>query len=203
MISDQEKRLAEYSGLLLDWNSKVRLTGFATMEDVRRNLVLEPLSASRHFSLSSQTHPIVDLGSGNGSPGLIFAILNPERPIFLIERRQKKMTFLLYAAGTLKLSNVHVLEDIGMIKPFVMGNVVDIWSKAVSWGDLLKACSPLLSRFSPIIIRKFGEDSPSFSCSSTAVHGITFEEISCFQKSSGEADFYVSEAVLTSTASVL
>ncbi|MDA8060742.1 MAG: class I SAM-dependent methyltransferase [Nitrospiraceae bacterium] len=198
MTFEQKQKLGEYERLLLEWNSRLRLTGFVTLDAIRRNLVLEPLSASRYFSLSSDPHPVVDLGSGNGSPGLIFAILNPDRPVYLIERRQKKMTFLLYAAGKLNLSNVHVLEDISMIRPLVSGNVVDVWSKAVSWEDLLKACTPLLPRFAPVRIRKFGEDSPSFTCSSTAVHGITFEEFSCSEKKSGLADFYVTEAILTS-----
>lgn len=196
MIPDQERLLDEYCDLLLDWNSRLRLTGFETKNDIQKNLVLEPVSASRFFSLSSDSCPIVDIGSGNGSPGMIFAILNPARQTFLIERRQKKMTFLLYAAGKLKLSNVHVLEDTGMIVPLVSENRVDIWSKAVSWMDLFKACSPLLSRYSPIRIRKFGEDSPPFTCSSTGVHGITFEEFSTSEKCVGVADFYVSEAVL-------
>jgi 16S rRNA (guanine527-N7)-methyltransferase len=202
MTVDQEKYLLDYSRLLLDWNTRVRLTGFRTMGDVWNNLVLEPLNASRHFSLSSVSHPIVDLGSGNGSPGLIFAILNPGRPVFLIERRQKKMTFLLYAAGKLKLPNVQVLEEIVMIDPFIHGNIIEVWSKAVSWGDLLTACSPLLSRFSPLTIRKFGQDSPSFTCSSKAVHGITFGEFSNLENSSGVSDFYVSEAVLSSPGGV-
>ena len=196
MIPDQNRLLDEYCDLLLDWNSRLRLTGFETKDDIRKNLVLEPASASRFFSLPVDNAPLVDVGSGNGSPGMIFAILNPERQTFLVERRQKKMTFLLYAAGKLKLSNIHVLEDISMIDPFVSGNRVDVWSKAVSWTDLLKACTPLFSRFSPIRIRKFGDDSPPFTCSSTAVHGITFEDFSLSGKCVEVADFFVSEAIL-------
>lgn len=200
MVPDQEKLLDEYCSLLMDWNSRVRLTGFETIDDIRKNLVFEPVNASRFFSLSDANHPLVDLGSGNGSPGMIFAILNPARQTFLIERRQKKMTFLLYVAGKLKLSNVHVLEDIGMIHPHIPGNRIEVWSKAVSWLDLSKACSPLLSTYSPICIRKFGDDLPLFTCSSTMVHGITFKDFPLSRKKFGEYDFYVSEAILSRTS---
>ena len=200
MVAEQERLLDQYCDLLLHWNSRVRLTGFHTKSEIQKNLIFEPASASRYFSLQNDPFPLVDLGSGNGSPGIIFAILNPARPIFLIERRQKKMTFLLYAAGNLKLSNVHVLEDITMIKPYLSVSQVDIWSKAVSWEDLLKACLPLLPLYSPIRIRKFGEDLPSLTCSSMAVHGITFEDFPESGQSGKTADFYVSEALLSGHA---
>lgn len=90
MGPEQERLLDQYSELLLLWNSRLRLTGFHTKNEIQKNLILEPASASRYFSLEKDPFPLVDLGSGNGSPGLIFAILNPARPIFLIERRQKK-----------------------------------------------------------------------------------------------------------------
>jgi 16S rRNA (guanine527-N7)-methyltransferase len=40
----------------------------------------------------------LDVGSGNGSPGLVLALLRPEWPVTLLEPRQKRWAFLREAA---------------------------------------------------------------------------------------------------------
>lgn len=72
-----------------------------------------------HFAdsiLSSRTihtaHPhlskIYDIGSGNGFPGLVFAILYPKTEVVLVDADQKKCEFLAHMKNLLKLSNVTV-----------------------------------------------------------------------------------------------
>ena len=45
-----------------------------------------------------QPGPLLDVGSGNGSPGLVLAILRPEVPATLLEPRLKRWAFLREAA---------------------------------------------------------------------------------------------------------
>jgi len=53
---------------------------------------------------------LIDLGSGAGFPGIPIAIVSANRRIFLIERNQKKASFLLHATNKLKLANTKVLR---------------------------------------------------------------------------------------------
>ena len=66
--------------------------------------------------------PVFDLGSGNGFPGVVFAILHPTRKVVLVERDQRKCQFLKSLVAALKASNIAVegrsVEDLppGSIK---------------------------------------------------------------------------------------
>lgn len=51
---------------------------------------------------------LYDLGSGNGFPGLIYAILNPDQKIVLIDSDERKCEFMKHIADTLGLTSVVV-----------------------------------------------------------------------------------------------
>lgn len=53
---------------------------------------------------------LFDLGSGNGFPGLIWAILYPKTKVSLVDADQRKCEFLKHTASTLQLSNVDILS---------------------------------------------------------------------------------------------
>jgi 16S rRNA (guanine527-N7)-methyltransferase len=60
---------------------------------------------------------ILDVGSGAGLPGLVIGIALPHYSILLVERRQKRATFLKLAASQLGLENVKVyLADVTELK---------------------------------------------------------------------------------------
>lgn len=52
---------------------------------------------------------VLDLGSGNGFPGLVCGILYPDTPFILCERNRKKAEFLKQALFHTKCSNIKVL----------------------------------------------------------------------------------------------
>ena len=60
--------------------------------------------------------PLADVGSGGGLPGLVLAVVRPERPIHLIEATARKADFIALAAAELGLAvQVHAerSEDLG------------------------------------------------------------------------------------------
>jgi 16S rRNA (guanine(527)-N(7))-methyltransferase RsmG len=61
--------------------------------------------------LGSREGVITDLGSGAGLPGVPLAILRPDRPFALIDRRRKAAAFLDLVKENLGLANVQVLEQ--------------------------------------------------------------------------------------------
>lgn len=66
------------------------------------------LSSQAIYRSNPKIDVIHDLGSGNGFPGLVFAILFPAVKVVLVENDAKKCEFLKGMAAMLKLSNVTV-----------------------------------------------------------------------------------------------
>lgn len=54
---------------------------------------------------------IYDFGSGNGFPGIVFGILNPDIEVFLVENDLRKVEFLKQVASSLAILNVKILHS--------------------------------------------------------------------------------------------
>jgi len=54
---------------------------------------------------------LLDVGSGNGSPGLVLALLDPRRPVTLLEPRARRWAFLREAARAAGRGDVRVLRE--------------------------------------------------------------------------------------------
>jgi len=82
--------LAAYLDLLAEWSARVNLTA-ATTPEARVRLLVEPvLPALPHLAGAS----LLDVGAGNGSPGLVLGLLRPGLALTLLEPRQKRWAFL-------------------------------------------------------------------------------------------------------------
>ena len=94
------------------------------------------INACRLIYNDSKPKHLVDFGSGNGFPGVIFAILYPQVSITLYDRDPRKIEFLNHIKQTLSLNNlvcqVNVLENIqqGALECVVTRGVAPI-SKAL------------------------------------------------------------------------
>ena len=53
----------------------------------------------------------LDVGSGAGLPGIVFAILKPQTKFFLCEPRQKRQIFLRQVLTSLNLDNVELIHS--------------------------------------------------------------------------------------------
>lgn len=157
--------ISEYVDILEEWNRSIRLTGFNNRHDIYRHLVCEPLLAGFFYDVFSSSGTLVDFGSGNGSPGIIFSIMNPDRPVYLVERKLKKRSFLSYLIARLHLDHVVVLDTLENTLSLVADpTVMEIWMKAISIGSLAEALPDSWTDFTDIRIRKFGEVDPFFYC---------------------------------------
>ena len=52
---------------------------------------------------------LVDIGSGGGFPGIVLALVFPDRPVVLVDRSEKKAGFLQKLRGALGLERVRVV----------------------------------------------------------------------------------------------
>lgn len=155
----QISALDRYTSLLLEWNTHIRLTGYHSQEQVREHLLLEPILAFHYLQgrLPSSL-PRIDFGSGNGSPGLVMALLDPDHSYLLVERVQKKRIFLDHVSRHLSLSNVTVVPaiDSSVFSPLVL-------MKAITVNDFLSDKNVKRHLSPPAFFIRFGKD-PHFAC---------------------------------------
>lgn len=98
--------LGRYLDLLAAWRVRVNLTGLRTPEERVARLVAEVVPALPEV----EPGRLVDVGSGNGSPGLVLAVLRPELAVALLEPRARRWAFLREAARAAGRDDVEVLR---------------------------------------------------------------------------------------------
>ncbi|TAH38490.1 MAG: 16S rRNA (guanine(527)-N(7))-methyltransferase RsmG [Planctomycetota bacterium] len=103
--------LLQYGRLLLAANTVVNLTGARDWRTLIESHFLDALAAARY--VPEDARRVADWGSGGGLPGLVWAIVFPEKQLMLVERTGKKADFLQAAAERLELYNVQVLRGQG------------------------------------------------------------------------------------------
>jgi 16S rRNA (guanine527-N7)-methyltransferase len=85
--------------------------------------------------LPGRGQSVIDIGSGAGFPGLVWKFMEPSLKVTLVERRQKKATFLQRMTVVLGLTDVRVMEkDTAELSTFeeLMGQFVLATSFAVA-----------------------------------------------------------------------
>jgi len=114
LLPEVVDRLACHAELLERWNRVVRLVGEAEPGEWIRRHYAESVAARAYWRGSTAEgggkSRLLDIGSGAGFPGLVLAALHPERPVTLVEARERKAAFLAEAARELDLPNVRVVR---------------------------------------------------------------------------------------------
>ena len=87
-------RLAAYLDTLAAWSPRVNLTG-ARSPDERVRWLVAGVVAAAHLPSPGR---LIDVGSGNGSPGLVLALLRDDLDVTLLEPRARRWAFLREAA---------------------------------------------------------------------------------------------------------
>ena len=98
-------RLAAYRDLLLRWNTRINLISAETAAEIDLRHIAD---CTQLQPLLPPEGPIADIGSGAGLPGLVLAIMQPEREVHLVESDKRKAAFLVEASAQLKLPFVRV-----------------------------------------------------------------------------------------------
>lgn len=104
-------RLKTYFDELVKFNKTLTLVAPKTIPFADALHFSDSILASRVILKSNpQLKELYDLGSGNGFPGLVIALLNPSIKVHLVEYDVKKCEFLKHMITTLKLSNAVVVS---------------------------------------------------------------------------------------------
>lgn len=108
LAGEQCDRLLAYLELLLQWRRHLNLTGLREAERLIDVLIVESVDFLQG-DLLPRTARLLDLGTGAGVPGVPLAICAPELRLTLLDRSQKKITFLQRVVAQLQLRNCHIV----------------------------------------------------------------------------------------------
>lgn len=116
----QIEQLLAYVALLVKWNRVYNLTAVRDPSDMLRQHVVDSLAALppllRH--LGQGTGRVLDVGSGAGLPGLVWAIALPDLAVTCVDTVGKKASFMqqvIAELGLTRASAVHGrIEDVSL-----------------------------------------------------------------------------------------
>ena len=116
----QITQLLDFIALLQKWNKVYNLTSVREPAEMMTHHLLDSLAAvaplRRHLATvvqgdisprQSASLRLLDVGSGGGLPGVVFAICCPQLDVSCVDTVAKKAAFIQQAAVALKLRNLH------------------------------------------------------------------------------------------------
>ncbi len=115
----QMRQLLDFLALLQKWNKVYNLTAVRDPQEMLTHHLLDSLAAvlplRRHLAERRAQGPgqgangprLLDVGSGGGLPGVVFAICCPELDVSCVDTVAKKAAFIQQAAAALRLPNLH------------------------------------------------------------------------------------------------
>ena len=107
-ISEEKiQQLLSYHRLLLAWNKAYNLTAIRDSEQMVIRHLLDSLSVIPYIRENS----VLDLGTGAGLPGLVLAIVYPDKNYQLLDSNGKKTRFINQVKIELELNNVTVAKS--------------------------------------------------------------------------------------------
>ena len=136
--------LARYLDLLAAWSSRVNLTGARTPAG-RVSLLVAPVLPAAPLPAPGR---LIDVGSGNGSPGLVLALLRPALQATLLEPRQKRWAFLREAARAAGRPDIAVRRERHDAYPGPPADTVTLRALALPLGAL----APLLATGGRVLV---------------------------------------------------
>lgn len=117
-LEQYSDKLDSYVRLLMQWNQKMDLISPAPLAVVYERHIIDSavswkLLARELKNVSRETLELswLDIGSGAGLPGIVFAILSPDQKVTLLEPRGKRVQFLTEVRRQLKLTNIEIVES--------------------------------------------------------------------------------------------
>jgi 16S rRNA (guanine527-N7)-methyltransferase len=110
LVPAQVDALMEFQGLLGKWNKVYNLTAVRDPQEMLTHHLLDSLAAvpalQRHLGQMPAREgrtAMLDVGSGGGLPGVVFAICCPQIDVHCVDTVGKKAAFIQQAAATLRL----------------------------------------------------------------------------------------------------
>ena len=114
----QVDTLMEFQALLGKWNKVYNLTAVRDPQEMLTQHLIDSLAAvpplQRHLAqmpARAGRTAMLDVGSGGGLPGVVFAVCCPQIDVHCVDTVGKKAAFIQQAAATLRLPNLRGIHS--------------------------------------------------------------------------------------------
>lgn len=102
----QLQNLITHIDFLLKWNQTFNLTSITDIDQIITKHIVD--SAIVGHYIKGKT--FIDVGTGAGFPGLVLAILNPNKNFTLVDSIGKKINFVNYVIQQLRITNARAMH---------------------------------------------------------------------------------------------
>lgn len=145
--TDQIRQFMIYLEQLRIWNQSVNLTSITVDEEIIIKHFVDSLAGLRAEEIRTGAR-LLDIGTGAGFPGIPLRIVRQDLNITLIEPVQKKISFLHFIVGLLRLERVRIFY--GTLERFMIEKLSDqpfdyITTRALKYDFILRKASRLLT----------------------------------------------------------
>lgn len=107
LSAEQSRLLLDYVELLAHWNRAYNLTAVRDPVSMLTQHVVDCLAAVPAVRRERRGGRVLDVGSGGGLPGVVWAIMDPEFAVTCVDSVGKKAAFVQQVAASLALRNLH------------------------------------------------------------------------------------------------
>ena len=108
LSEQQSSRLLDFVDLLARWNRTYNLTAVRDPSAMLTQHVVDCLAVVPPLRREHRSGRVLDVGSGGGLPGVVWAVMEPAMDVTCVDSVGKKAAFLQQAAAALRLRNLRV-----------------------------------------------------------------------------------------------
>jgi 16S rRNA (guanine527-N7)-methyltransferase len=127
--------LAAYLRAVLSWRGRVNLTGARDLGEAVDTLAVSAFAVTHAWDRDAPPQLAVDLGTGNGLPGVAVALAWPTAEVLLVERRRRKAEAVAACLAEAGIGNAVAVaaegRDLARVRPDVLGRVDLVTVRAV------------------------------------------------------------------------
>ena len=106
LSEQQSSRLLDFVDLLARWNLTYNLTAVRNPAAMLTQHVVDCLAVVPALRRDRRSGRVLDVGSGGGLPGVVWAVMEPGMDVTCVDSVGKKAAFLQQAAAALSLRNL-------------------------------------------------------------------------------------------------
>lgn len=139
ITQEQAEKFSTYYEMLVDWNTRMNLTGITDPAEVAQKHFADSLLPLCEKGLLPLGASCIDVGTGAGFPGIPLLIMRPDLRMVLLDSLTKRLKFLeaVCIAAGLTAHCVHARAEEGARKPELRDSFDVVLSRAVAPASVL------------------------------------------------------------------
>ena len=117
LTEEQLQNLDSYANLLVDWNTRMNLTGITDSKGIMTRHFEDSMTMLHAVSIAPNAK-VIDVGTGAGFPGMVLKIVRPDIQLTLLDSLNKRILFLNEGAEALhfEVETLHLRAEDGSRK---------------------------------------------------------------------------------------